>query len=1007
MSDTLTSLFRSPPARFRGAPFWAWNDKLDVDQLLRQIDVFRRMGFGGFNMHPRTGLATECLGDDYFRAVRACVDEAAKLGMTAWLYDEDRWPSGYAGGRVTRDRPELRTRHLLWTKTPYGQGAPRKKSDYTTAVRTENGSLLARFAIDLVDGRLASYRRLENGEPDSSSTWYAYLETMEPNAWFNGATYINTLRREPVEAFLRETHDRYAQHVGEQFGKVVPAIFTDEPQHVKKSTFGKATDTHDLFMPWSDDFDSSFVDTLPELFWNLPGDAPSAARWRYHNEVAERFATCFSGTISQWCESHNIKLTGHALGEATLHGQTRGGGEAMRTLAPFHIPGIDILCDKTEYATVLQARSVARQFAREGVLSELYGVTDWDLDFASHKAQGDWQAVLGVTVRVPHLAWMSMRGEAKRDYPASIFSQSPWWERYGVVEDHFARVNVLMTRGTPRPRVAVIHPIESGWLTWGPAEQNRDATARLEAAFENVTKWLLHGLMDFDYASEALLASLPASVENRQLVVGAMRYDAVVVPACITLRSSTLKLLEAMQRDGATVIFAGDVPTCVDAAASDAAARLAARSARVALTRDELLRAVDRFADVVALRPDGTREDALLVSLRDDDGTANLFAVNTDRAKPRSGQLRVRGAWDVTRFDTLTGYESPLASTVIDGWTQFAFDLPAHGHLLARLTPAMNRIATITAPAKWVERTRLADPVPVTLSEPNVLLLDLAEWRWNDEAWQPRTEVLRIDNAVRSQLGLPMRTGRSVQPWADREPAPVLGTLQLRFTVRCDHAVARPSFAFERVEGIVLAIDGTPVELVDAGHFVDECIRVHPLPPLGVGEHSLVVSIDFTRKSEPEACMLLGDFGVRLAGSHAAITSPVRTLAWGDWTRQGLPFYTGNVTYHATLPPIATRSRLHVPKFACPLVDVVLDGKTKPIAFAPFIAELPPGETSRQIDLVAYGNRFNLFGCVHHADENLSWVGPAAWRSTGTAWQDEYALKRMGILSAPIIESAG
>ena len=31
-----------------------------------------------------------------------------------------------------------------------------------------------------------------------------------------------------------------------------------------------------------------------------------------------------------------------------------------------------------------------------------------------------------------------MAGEAKRDYPASIHYQSPWWKEYSYVEDHFA-----------------------------------------------------------------------------------------------------------------------------------------------------------------------------------------------------------------------------------------------------------------------------------------------------------------------------------------------------------------------------------------------------------------------------------------------------------------------------------------------------------------------------------------------------------------------------------------
>ena len=89
--------FQNPSTEFRGAPFWAWNTKLDKTELLRQIDCFHQMGFGGFFMHSRAGMATKYLGEEFILCVRACVEYAEKLGMKANLYDEDRWPSGFAG----------------------------------------------------------------------------------------------------------------------------------------------------------------------------------------------------------------------------------------------------------------------------------------------------------------------------------------------------------------------------------------------------------------------------------------------------------------------------------------------------------------------------------------------------------------------------------------------------------------------------------------------------------------------------------------------------------------------------------------------------------------------------------------------------------------------------------------------------------------------------------------------------------------------------------------------
>ena len=89
--------------------------------------------------------------------------------------------------------------------------------------------------------------------------------------------------------------------------------------------------------------------------------------------------------------------------EPTLHSQTAALGEAMRSYRSFGLPGIDMLCDYREYTTAKQAQSASHQFGCPGVLSELYGVTNWDFDFRGHKLGGDWQAALGVTTRVPHL----------------------------------------------------------------------------------------------------------------------------------------------------------------------------------------------------------------------------------------------------------------------------------------------------------------------------------------------------------------------------------------------------------------------------------------------------------------------------------------------------------------------------------------------------------------------------------------------------------------------------
>ena len=618
-------LFRSPTAEYRGAPFWSWNTRLVVPQLLRQVEQLKEMGFGGFHMHSRTGLRSQYLGEEFMAAVRACTQKAASESMLAWLYDEDRWPSGFAGGIVTTD-PRFRAKRLRWSTRSDAAG----------------GELLGRYEIVLKNGRLARYRRLKHQlkQPGArgakpargAQLWYAFLETAPPSAWFNGQTYVDTLSTEAIERFIQVTHERYAATVGEHFGGVVPAIFTDEPQFTKKMTFGRAGEQRDLLLPFTTDFLQTYraafggddlLDRLPELFWNRADDQPSITRYRYHEHTAARFAEAFARTIARWCQQHGIALTGHMLGEAKLFSQTRGVGEAMRSLRWFHLPGIDILEDKMELTTAKQAQSIAHQYGRPGVMSELYGVTNWDFDFVGHKAQGDWQAALGVTVRVPHLAWVSMAGEAKRDYPASIAYQSPWYREYPLVENHFARLNTVLTRGSPLVRVGVIHALESYWLCFGPLEHNQPEMEQREHEFRELPRWLLFGGIDFDYLSEGLLPTQT----GKGRTIGAMEYDAVVVPNLRMMRATTRRRLAEFVAAGGTVIYAGNVPTLVDALGVSKSARpvrparLAQRWKIVRMNRREILAALEPFREVEIRLPDGSPADSILHQIRiaDDD----------------------------------------------------------------------------------------------------------------------------------------------------------------------------------------------------------------------------------------------------------------------------------------------------------------------------------------------------------------------------------------------------
>lgn len=1016
-------LFQHPTSEYRGAPFWAWNSKLDKELLFREIDQLKAMGMGGFHIHCRSGLETEYLGDEFMDLAQTCNERAKQKDMLCWLYDEDRWPSGAAGGLVTKDHA-FRARALLFTTRPITdmEEASDEFTSSAKAGRSSEGKLLARYEVILQEGLLTYYKRLQEGvKPQTGAKiWYAYLAVSPSSPWFNNQAYVNTLDPEAIKKFVEITHERYFEKLGSDFGKSIPAIFTDEPQFAHKQTFGYADEEKDVILPYTDDFDASYhqaygdhiLDYIPELFWELPYEAISIARYRYHDHVSERFSSAFADTIGNWCKEHDIMLTGHMMEEPTLMSQTAALGEAMRSYRSFQLPGIDMLCDWREFTTAKQAQSASHQYGCPGVLSELYGVTNWDFDFRGHKLAGDWQAALGVTVRVHHLNWVSMAGESKRDYPASIGYQSPWYLEYPLIEDHFSRLNTALTRGKTRSHIGVIHPIESYWLHWGPKEQTALIRDELETNFKNITEWLLFGLADFDFISESLLPTQCSINSTVPIMVGKMEYDVIIVPGCETLRSTTVERLESFVQAGGTVIFIGDPAHYVDASPSVRVSKLAAASKNIQFSKSKVLDAIEAYRDIDIREIDGSRTSHLIYQMREDEDKRWLFVChvwkmqNPDIASIEKIELRVKGSWKPILYDTMSGDVYPISSHKVDEETRFYHEFSQHDSLLICLEPGEPEIIDSHQTINSVKTEMvLADlnPVAVTLSEPNVLLLDMAEYSFDHEIWQSREEILRIDNAFRKKLGYPLRMEAWAQPWVDQTPIISQHTLSLKFTITSEIPVLNAQLAMEHPETVGVSVNGVLIDNKIEGWYVDESIKKLSLPMLVAGENIIILKIPFSSKTNIEWCYLLGDFGVVVMGSHAKLISPVRRLSFGDWTCQGLPFYAGNVTYHCTVRTEKENVAIEIPQFRNTLLSVSLDGRTcGKIAFAPYLLNLGKvTQGEHTIDITAFGNRVNAFGAVHNANHTDLWFGPNMWRTTGTSWAYEYQLKKTGILISP------
>lgn len=1012
------ALFEKPTSEYRATPFWSWNGKLNKEQLARQIDHFKQMGLGGFHMHARTGLATEYLSDEFMDMVKSCCDKAQQEEMLAWLYDEDRWSSGPAGGLVTKHKPFRRKRLMLFTED--------QQWDTPKAQALESGEPYLLAVYDVVldeEGYLADYRRIQKDAAVAGTKWYAYCVNEKESPWFNYQTYFDAMDKEAVAEFIRVTYERYKEVVGDRFGDVVPAIFTDEPNANHEARMFAPTPeyTGRQVFTWSRFFEEAyqktygedFLDKLPELPWNKKDGSDSLTKYRFFDFVAEQFAKNFSKQIGDWCKENGIHFTGHYLREPELHEQAITCGEVMRNYGYMGIPGIDMLCSHRELTTAKQAQSAVHQYGKEGMLSELYGVTNWDFDFRGHKMEGDWQAVMGVTVRVPHLAWYSMKGEAKRDYPAAIGYQSPWYKEYGFIEDHFARVNTAMTRGTPIVKIGVIHPIESYWIASGPMSQTTAQVNALEENFDNVTSWLVSNHLDFDFICESTVPELADVTAPRAL--GKMTYDAIVVPGCITLRSSTLAYLDRFCANGGKVIFMGGCPTHVDGVKSDGCKATFAAAQQISFDCAALCAALEDVRNVRIVNSKGDNETRVVYAYRQDSDCNWLFVAcigefgGGTHAKPQRDvttydnlTVTIQGEFVPTLYDTFTGETKPMQYVHKNGNTVITYPFIVCDSMLIRLGETAVCDAAAAQERTLVKSYDIKHLVDYTLSEPNVLLLDQAEYSYDGGPWQEKDEILRISRCFRESLNY---KSDQTQPYAV-ELAPAEHTLALRFKIQSQIPVTGAELALEDADVAQITLNGQRVDNRITGYFTDESICTVALPQLLEGENMLELVFPYGERTNVEWCYLLGDFGVRVLGAETVITPRQQKLGFGDIVPQTLPFYGANVDY--TFPVELEEDgalEIEASYYRGSLIAVALDGQRQGrIVLPPYRLRIDDVKKGKHtVTLTLFGNRHNSFGALHKVNDGDLWYGPRAWRTTGNNWCYEYKTKPLGILKSPIV----
>ncbi len=980
----LRSAFQEPPAEFRSAPLWVWNDRVTEEEIETQLADFKAKGIGGVFIHPRPGLITPYLSEEWLDLCRQAVLAGKSLGMKVWIYDENSYPSGFAGGHVPAEMPESAGLGLKLSKM---KRLPKSFEEKPVAILKQTDS-------GFEDIITLAIQPGEAGRIGAGAYFVFEIQRARTSPWFGGFAYVDLMRRDVTEKFLDITLNAYKRAIGDEFGVTVPGSFQDEAHIGPVMGEDIVNFTPQLFDAFQNKWGYDLRPQLASLFEEV-GDW-RRVRHNFYATTLDLFIEGWAKPYYEYCEANNLQLTGHYL-EHEWPGPNYT-SDYLAMLAPSHMPGIDCLMNQwasgphDQFGNARppkEVRSVANQMGRMRTMSETYGAGGWDLTFIDQKRIADWEFALGINFINQHLSYMTIMGARKRDHPQSFSYHEPWWQAYRVMGDYLGRLSVVMSKGRQLNRILVVEPTTTAWMHYSPGPPSAKLQA-VGASFTDFINRLEAAQVEYDLGSEDVLQRR-GRVEGPRMAVGERSYDVLVLPKEMeNLNGSTLNLLSLYLEGGGRVLCLSEGIGFVDGRASDRTAQLAAAHPVNWVVKT----ASDAVPDLAAASAPGITFSGLegdpsmfFHQRRQFSDAECVFLANISPQKAMSGKFVAAGK-SVEIWDPFTGRVSPYPGEQQGGQIAVKFAIPAGGSGLFCLRPKKG-------PRIEERRTQWGERVPdgelsIRAESPNVLTIDYCDLKienkeikdlyfydaqlktfehhglgrnpW-DSAVQFKTAILDLDHFAPD-------SGFEATYWFEISPGVDPSSLRL--------VVERPTL-------YQVFVNGQKLEPLQDQWWLDRAFGVFEIGNLGQpGRNGVTLRASpFTIHTELEPVYILGDFGLESADRGFRLV-PGSVLKLGPWSDQGRPLYPDGVSYSKTYTlsePDGNKERLVVKlgDWRGSVAEVRVNGESGGfIVCAPFELDITDLLSAGQntIGVVIFGTLKNTLG-PHHNNPSLgsAWPG--------------------------------
>lgn len=549
-AQEIKASFQQPPSYTSNSVTWGWDGPMNREAIARDLDSLKALGFGVATIEAGYRMPVEYLSDGWFQLVKTAIEEAKKRNMHLWIIDEGKYPSGFAGGKFSKERPDLRMQGLVIFErinTRTGEQISKKLP----------AGVVSAVAVNLTDSS-SQVIPVNNGDINWTSpqgTWQVLLVqpqfktavTRAVNNPTGGKDTTNALcdylSPVAVRQFIDFTHEQYKKYIGDEFGRTVLGFRGDEPDFA--------------YIPWTPAMLQEFrqrkgYDIQPYLasfFLRYLTKEQQRAKADYWDVWSDLFGKNFFGQQAEWCAQNHLEYMVHLNHDDAMTGLVRSEGDFFKDLHSVQIPGIDVIWHQLWPGIVADfpkyASSVAHQYGRPRALSESFAAMNPAPDVEQARWIVNHQLARGINLfEFMFFSSTSAGRGGARGYMAD--------KRFPGLMAYANRASYLLAQGRPTATIAVYFPTTSLWLGHNASEKST----------MEIAQQLLESQHDFDFIDDNTLTTSPL---NKGVFTNksGQAFRTVIIPSVSVLSRAVYNQLQEFAKSGGQVIFTGGVPAMV------------------------------------------------------------------------------------------------------------------------------------------------------------------------------------------------------------------------------------------------------------------------------------------------------------------------------------------------------------------------------------------------------------------------------------------------------------